>query len=267
MNVKQKLFPGRVEGKLVVITGGGSGIGRAASILLAEHGATVLVTDIDYRSAKETVDLIECFSSKAHALKHDVSNETDWNVVVDLALEQYGHLDVLVNNAGTGIEGECRYTSLSDWQAVMHVNLDGVFLGVRSAINAMIATAKPGDKPKSIINISSTYGLIGGGLASYSASKGGVTLLTKSTASECAQKGYNIRVNSLHPGGVNTPLANLQEDSREKKEELKSYYSKVPMGRCAEPIEIAQGILFLASDESSYMTGSELVIDGGYTAV
>ena len=266
-NTQRNRGLGRVQDKVAIVTGGGSGIGRAVSVLLAEQGASVLVTDINAIAAEATAETIMKSSGNALGLKHDVTNEMDWAEVINMARETYGGLDVLVNNAGIGIDGECRYTKQSDWQAVINVNLNGTFLGVRAAINAMVDDSRPKHAVASIINISSAYGLVGGGLASYSASKGGVTLLTKAVAAECAEQGYNIRINSLHPGGVDTPMANLHSDQLAEQAALQAYYAKVPMGRCAEPSEIAQGVLFLASDESSYMTGSELIIDGGYTAV
>ncbi len=257
----------RVKDKVVIITGGGSGIGRATSLLLAQHGAKVIVSDIDIEAAEETVGQLRAFTDETMCLEQDVANHEHWDKLLELVLSRYGHLDVLVNNAGIGISGECRHTRLEDWQRVIDINLTGTFLGVQAAINAIGDRISPNQSSASIINISSTYGLVGGGLVSYSAAKGGVTLLTKSAAAECARLGYNIRINSLHPGGVNTAMANIDSEDPDDQTALQEFYARVPMGRCAEPIEIAQGILFLASDESSYMTGSELVIDGGYTAV
>ena len=266
----------RMEGKVVLVTGGGSGIGKATCELLAKEGAKVIVTGRTESTIEETVKDIISVGGEAVAVKHDVSSEGDWKKLMAYISEKFNKLDVLVNNAAVGISRAISEVSLEDWQKIQNINLDGVFLGVRSAIDLM--SEKNKDSDCSIINISSIYGLVGTGgrtadecfrpstfQSAYSASKGGVTVFTKSAAVECARLGLNIRVNSIHPGfvmiGRNRPL------NEEGKRALDIYQGLVPMGRYAEPIEIAKGVLFLASDESSYMTGSELVIDGGITAV
>lgn len=253
---------GRVSNKVALVTGGGSGIGQSACELLAEQGASVVVTDIDFSAAVKTADLIIESGREAIALQHDVSSEEHWEAVIDKALDTFEHLDVLVNNAGIGLGGKCEDISLIDWRKVMSVNLDGAFLGIRAALPEM--KHRPSG---SIINISSAYGLVGGGVTSYDASKGGVSILTKSVAAECAKLEYKIRVNSVHPGAVDTPMSHLDEDEGINLSNIAEFSKKVPMGRFANPKEIAYGILFLASDESSFMTGSALVIDGGYTAI
>ena len=243
----------RVDGKVALVTGGGSGIGKASCKLLAEAGAQVIVTDIDISSAKETVKNIVASGREVVAIEHDVANEADWSRVIDFTLEHFKKLDVLVNNAGTGSVEECKDISLEEWRRVLSVNLDGVFLGMRSAINTMISNERA---TGSIINISSPAALFGGGAAvSYCASKGGVRALSRSAAVECRIKGYHIRVNSIHPGAIDSQMAAL-----ENKDELKQ---ALVMG---EPIDIARGVLFLASDDSSFMRGSELVIDSGISA-
>jgi len=255
----------RVDGKVALVTGGGSGIGKASCELLAKAGAQVVVADINLSSAQETAKAILDAGGEAIAIQQDVTSETDWSRVIDLTLEHFKKLDVLVNNAGIGAprgskgtsldDFLCKDTSLEDWRSVQSVNFDGVFLGIRSAINAMIDNERTG----SIINISSTAGLVGGAsTVPYSASKGGVRILSKSVAIECRTKGYNIRVNSIFPGAIDTPFNLPIEESR--KQEMKQQRVM------AEPIDIARGVLFLASDDSLFMTGSDLIIDGGLTA-
>ena len=257
----------RVKGKTVIVTGGGSGIGAASSELLAAEGASVVVTDINADAAEQTADIIRQRGQAATALHQDVTNEHRWSEVVAETVATYGRLDVLVNNAGisgagTGIIEDAAF---EDWRRVMDINLDAVFLGCKEAIFAMKDTGGG-----SIINISSIMGIVGGAGAAYNASKGGVRLLTKSIAVHCGSNGYNIRCNSIHPGYIWTPLVrNVVEfvDEVSTEEELREMLvERHPIGRLGEPEDIARGVLFLASDDSSFMTGSELVIDGGYTA-
>ena len=267
-----------VKDKVAIVTGGGSGIGEATCELLAKAGAKIVVTDISLASADRTVEKILNSGGEAIAVQHDVASEENWEKVIDATVKRFSKLDVLVNNAGMSIASVCKDTSLADWQRVVDVNLSGAFLGIRSAINTMLDNEGTG----SIINVSSTYGLVGGGFASYCASKGAITALTKSVAVECGRLGQDIRVNAVYPGCVNTPMtdnaagANQVKNSEAQAELVAKIskarvelFKKIPLGggRFAEPIEIARGILFLASDDSSYMTGSSLVIDGGYTAV
>lgn len=263
-----------VVGKVAIVTGGGSGIGKASCELLAEEGARVLVTDIDIQSAQDVADSIISLGGEAIAVKHDVSLEENWEEVMALTSRQFKKLDILVNNAGIGCSKNICDLSLADWRTTQQINLDGVFLGTRSAVDLMVEN----QSSCSIVNISSTLGLRGSGgrtaeigavpgvnQAAYCASKGGVTIFTKAAAVEYARLGYNIRVNSIHPGYVmaehNPPF------NDEQKSLLAKFTQLVPMGRYAECREIAKGVLFLASEDSSYMTGSELVIDGGFSAV
>jgi 3(or 17)beta-hydroxysteroid dehydrogenase len=259
----------RVDGKVAIVTGGGSGIGAATSRLLAQAGARVVVTDIDARLAGEIAKEILEEGGQALALHHDVIDETQWEEVIDKTLGEYGKLDVLVNNAGVSGASFLMFEnqSFESWRKVLSVNLDAVFLGTQRAVLAMK------DAGGSIVNISSVMGIVGGAGAAYNASKGGVRLLTKSVAVHCGTMGYNIRVNSVHPGYIWTPMirrvvelapaeANMTEDG------LRAMLTeRHPIGRLGVPEDIARGVLFLASDDSSFMTGSELVIDGGYTAV
>ena len=262
----------RVSDKIALVTGAASGIGRAAALALAREGAHVVATDIDREGAEDVANEIRRGNRGAIAVKHDVSLEPDWQAAVDAAVSEFGRVDVLVNNAGVGPSKPLLETSLEDWHAVMRVNLDGV-LGIRIGVEAMRATpSRPRRGPGSIINLSSILGLVGmAETAAYSASKGGVRLLTKSAALECAEKGYEVRINSVHPGFTWTPMvqsavkrmATAEADADAIRDSLTALH---PLGRMGTAEDIAAAIVFLASDESSFMTGAELVIDGGYSA-
>jgi NAD(P)-dependent dehydrogenase (short-subunit alcohol dehydrogenase family) len=252
---------GRVAGKVALVTGGASGLGAETARVLAREGAAVFVSDRD--PAGEAVVLaIAAEGGQAAFAPHDVTQESDWVRVVAAAVERFGKLDVLVNNAGIGDAAfELMTAEFSAWRQMLAVNLDGVFLGLRHAGPA-IAAAGGG----SVINLSSILGKVGmAGAAHYCASKGGVALLTKAAAIEWAPLG--IRVNSLHPGFIDTPMVSnaihASADSNQMREALILAH---PLARFGVPREIADAVLFLASDESSFMTGAELVIDGGYTA-
>lgn len=246
----------RLEGKISLITVGASGLGKAMAILFAKEGSKVVVTDVNEAGGNDVVKEIEETGGKALFLKHDVTKEEEWESVIDRALKAYGKLDVLVNNAGVGSQANVEECTFEQWRFLMSINLDGVFLGTKHGILAM----KKGESC-SIINMSSIEGLVGdANLAAYNTSKGGVRLLTKSAALHCAKSNYSIRVNSIHPGYIQTPM--IGEDPQVQKH-LESLH---PVGHLGEPIDIAYGALYLASDESKFTTGSELVIDGGYTA-
>ncbi|CAM2184682.1 NADP-dependent (R)-specific alcohol dehydrogenase [Paraburkholderia sacchari] len=250
----------RLQGKTAVITGAGSGLGLATAQSFAREGARVYLTDIDRVRVEAEAERLSAAGYPVFALAHDVTQEADWDSVIGAA----GAIDVLVNNAGVGRPGNIEEVSLKDWRTVLEINLDGVFMGTQKAIRAMQG------RGGSIINVSSIEGIVGEpNLAAYNASKGGVRLLTKSAALHCAARGYNIRVNSLHPGYIATPmvagaLAALPADTAAALQA--DIVSRIPLGRLAQAEEIAPALVFLASDESRYMTGSELVIDGGYTA-
>ena len=250
----------RLQGKTALITGAGSGLGLATAQCFAQEGARVVLTDIDHARVQAEAARLSAAGHDAAALAHDVTRESDWDRVIAAA----GALDVLVNNAGVGRLGSIEDASLQDWRAVLEINLDGVFLGTQKAIAAMK------ERGGSIINVSSIEGIVGEpNLAAYNASKGGVRLLTKSAALHCAAQGYGIRVNSLHPGYIATPmvtgaLASLPADVAQALQA--DIVSRIPLGRLALAEEIAPALVFMASDESRYMTGAELVIDGGYTA-
>lgn len=255
---------GRLDGKVVLVTGGASGIGLATIEICAREGATAVMTDIDARSGQAAAQQLLADGLNVEFHPHDVTSEADWRRVVDAVMRRHGRLDVLVNNAGIVRTVSLEEETLAGWRNTQAVNMEGVFLGTREAVRVMK------DRGGSIINLSSIEGLVGEPLVpAYNASKGGVRIFTKSTALYCAQQRYGIRVNSVHPGYVATPmignaLAVLPEDQATALHQ--AVMAGVPLGRMAEPREIAKAILFLASDDSSYMTGSELVVDGGYTA-
>ncbi len=258
---------GRVAGKIAIVTGGASGIGRACCIRLAEEGASVVVTDLDQKMGQQTVDAIKAMGGTAEFIAHDVTDELQWAHVIDTVRNNYGRLDVLVNNAGIAIGGSIVDMTLADWHRQQAVNLDGVFLGVKHAIPLMRDTGGG-----SIINMSSVAGLKGSAnLAAYNATKGGVRLFTKGVARECATKGWKIRVNSVHPGIIDTPIWTKIVPSAlgmgENAVDVDAMSSQsVPMGLAGKPLDIANGVLYLASDDSTYVTGTELVIDGGISS-
>jgi NAD(P)-dependent dehydrogenase (short-subunit alcohol dehydrogenase family) len=251
----------RLSGKVALVTGAASGIGAAAARRLARDGAAVLLTDRDL-AGEEVAAAITAQGGTAAFRLHDVTSHPDWAAAVEHAVQDFGRLDILVNNAGiSGGRHELMDHSLDAWRTILSVNLDGVFLGLRHA-GPRIAAAGGG----SVINISSILGKVGmAGAAAYCASKGGVTLLTKAAALEWAPLG--IRVNSVHPGFIDTPLVNNALADRDDGNEVRvALMGAHPVGRFGLPREIGDAIAFLASDEASFITGAELVVDGGYTA-
>lgn len=257
----------RLQGRVALVTGGASGIGRACAERLAEEGAAVAVTDIQEALSREVVAGIQGAGGKATFYAHDVTSEPAWEQVVAAVEGELGELSILVNNAGIGIGGSIVDMTLEDWQRQQAINLDGVFLGVKHGIRAM-REAGGG----AIINLSSVAGLKGAAnLAAYNATKGGVRLFTKGVALECARSGWNIRVNSVHPGIIDTPIwgkidaVPLAEGANTVDIDAMAALA-VPLGRTGTARQIADGVVFLASDEASYITGTELVIDGGMTA-
>ena len=255
---------GQVEGKIAIVTGGASGIGAACAMTLAREGGKVVVTDLDDASGQAVVDRIGNSGGEALFLHQDVSLEESWPGVIEATERRFGRLDVMVANAGIGILCKAIEMSLADWRRQTAVNLDGVFLSVKYAVPAM-RRAGGG----SIIIMSSTDGLRGSaGLAGYCATKGGVRLFAKAVAMECAAAGDKIRVNTVHPGVIDTPIWTKMPPSGRSNTPIDPHEvaeAGVPLGRTGQAQDIANGVLFLASDASSYMTGAELVIDGGIT--
>jgi 3(or 17)beta-hydroxysteroid dehydrogenase len=251
---------GRVQDRVALITGGASGIGLAAAQLLVDEGARIILTD---RDELQATTALEALAQRATFKKLDVTSEDDWLAVTDTVVRDFGRIDILINSAGVSLLKDFEATTLDEWRALMAVNLDGTFLGCKHAVHVM--KDRGGG---AIVNMSSVAGIIGAShLAAYSASKGGVRLLTKSVALHCARKGYNIRCNSVHPSFADTPMLQAMVDSARNPEKLaSSFAAAAPLGRIAQPIEVARTILFLASDESSFTTGAEFVVDGGLTA-
>ena len=248
----------RLENKVALISGGARGMGAAEARMFAREGARVVIGDVLATEGRQTEAEINEAGGECVFVHLDVTQESEWQGAVATAIARFGKLDILVNNAGIVRRTTLEDTSSADWDLVMAVNAKGVFLGTKAAIPEM---RKAGGG--SIINISSTAGITGDNITqpSYNASKGAVRIFTKSTAIQYAKEG--IRANSVHPGSIDTPMA----DNRLTDPELqRQAEARCPLGRTAHPDEVAYGVLFLASDESSFMTGSELVIDGGETA-
>jgi cyclopentanol dehydrogenase len=249
---------GRLEGKVAIVTGAARGMGKVETELFAKEGAKVVAADILEDEAKQVAENLNKNGYEAMACKLDVSKSEEWEKVVDAVVEKWGKVDVLVNNAGIFPTSGIETATEEEWDRVMNINAKSQFLGIKYVLPAMKKAGKG-----SIINISSIAGLIGTGMAvAYHASKGASRLLTKTVAAELAK--YNIRVNSIHPGIIRTQMV---QDFLKDEETTRQALGTTALGRPAEPEEVANGALFLASDESSFMTGSEVVIDGGYTAL
>ena len=257
---------GRVDGKVALVTGAASGLGAASARMLAREGAKLVLADLDLVAAQAVLRDIEAAGGTGAAIRLDVALEPDWIDAMAMIRQRFGRLDVTVNCAGTNIARSFPTdTTLEDWRRLMSINLDGVFLGTKHSLAAMQQSDPVNG---SIINISSIMGLIGApDIAAYNASKGGVRLYSKSVALSCAEKRIAVRVNTIHPGFVDTPLLQTAINRFEDRAEGRRIYDALaPVGRLGVPDDVAYGVLYLASDESSFVTGSELVIDGGYTA-
>ena len=247
---------GRVAGKVALITGAASGMGRTHAQLLAEQGADIFVTDVNESGLAETVALVKAIGVKTESALLDVTDDKQWQAVADQASTTFGRVDVLVNNAGIAMAKSLEETTTEDWDLVMAINAKGPFLGCRTMVPLMKAAGG------SMINVSSAYGLVGGpNAAAYNASKGAVRLFTKGAAIDLAR--YGIRVNSVHPGVIRTNMTEQYIDDPKIGELLLSTQIQK---RAADPREVSQVILFLASDESSFVTGAEYLVDGGFTA-
>ncbi|MBD3656673.1 MULTISPECIES: glucose 1-dehydrogenase [Marinobacter] len=248
----------RVNGKVALVTGGAMGMGRSHSRLLAAEGAHVFVGDIDVEQGTKVVEEIRNQRGKADFLNLNVSSELDWSAAIETVKAKAGRLDVLINNAGILVLKPVHQTSNEEWNRTFDINVRGTFFGIRAAVPLMQESGGG-----SIINISSIYGMVGAPSAgAYIASKGAVRMMTKSCAVDLA--GLNIRVNSIHPGVIDTPmtkdLLHVDEATR------KALLGPTLLNRASKPEEVSQAVLFLASDESSFVHGAEIVVDGGYTA-
>ena len=247
----------RLTGKIALITGAARGQGAVEARLFAKEGASVVLTDIRDDEGEKVAAEINELGGKAHYMRHDVIEEREWVVAVARTVELFGGLHVLINNAGIFVTTVIEHTTVEEWDRIMDINARGVFLGIKHAIPAMRESGGG-----SIVNISSTAGLVGNPReGAYTASKGAVRLMTKSAAIQAAKDG--IRVNSVHPGFIDTEMVAFISQDPESMAEI---MPKIPLGRSGTSDDIAKGALFLASDEASYVTGTELVIDGGYVA-
>jgi 3(or 17)beta-hydroxysteroid dehydrogenase len=250
---------GRVAGKVALVTGGGSGLGAADCMALAREGAAVVVTDVNLAAAEAVADQIKASGGSAMALAHDVSSEAQWVAVMAAIERQFGRLDVLVNNAGVVLSADVEDTTLDKFRWVNGIMIDGVFLGMKYAVPLM----NKGDGG-SIINMSSVGALLGYPIFfAYSAAKGAVRSMTKSVAVMAQVKGYKIRCNSVHPGAIETPMVQEAEGRIGQPKEIPA--GVLPYGTPGHPDDVAALVVFLASDESRFITGSELVIDNGVT--
>lgn len=247
----------RLKDKVMVVTGGGSGIGQAAALRCAKEGAKIVVMDIVEAGGRETVNALKAQGSVGVFIKADVTQEADWIAAMDETERRYGRIDVLFNNAGSNLSKPVTEVTVEEWDSLIALNLKGVFLGAKHAIIRMLKTGGG-----SIINTSSSFGVIAfPKMPAYCASKGGIIMLTRQLALDYAKQ--NIRVNCICPGPTLTPRVKAHFAKGDVSSD--SVLGGVPMGRFAEPEEIAGPVLFLASDDASYMTGAALVVDGGQT--
>ena len=256
---------GRVSGKMALITGGAQGLGRATAMMLAREGAKVTVTDVNGDGAAETAALInDAHPGSGFAYQHDVTSEARWQEVVKAASDDMGGLNILVNNAGIGSLGSVEDEEYETFKKVQAVDVDSIFLGCKYAIPIM-----RNHGAGSIVNISSIAGLIASGnYVSYNAAKSAVWLMSKSIALHCAKTtGGMIRCNSVHPTFINTPILDGVKQMFGEEEGIAKLARQVPMGRVGEPDDIAYAVLYLASDESKFVTGAELKVDGGISAM
>ncbi len=262
---------GLLEGKIALVTGGARGLGAEIAKAYIEEGASVLITDV---LEEDGAEMARQLGNRCSFIKHDVTNEADWVAAIKAVKDQFGGLDVLVNNAGIAEGGRMEETSLEDFRKVTSVNLDGVFLGMKHAGPLIRERSDKWEGGGAIINMSSVAGLIGlAGAPAYTASKGAVRLMTKSAALEYAQNGDKIRVNSIHPAFTETAMAEqmiegmVENGMGSNRDEAHAFLTMMhPIGRLGKPRDIANAAVFLASEESSFMTGSEMVVDGGFSA-
>jgi 3(or 17)beta-hydroxysteroid dehydrogenase len=260
--------PGRMEGKVALITGGASGLGKATAELFVEEGGQVMIADINEAAGQAVAS---SFGDAGAFVRLDVTSEENWIDALAAAKARFGGLHVLVQSAGIAITATVTETSLEDWRRVHAIDLDGVFLGCKHGVPLIantIADPENGSASGSIVNISSISGVIAGhNMAAYNSAKAGVRHLSKSVALHCARQGFDIRCNSLHPTFVDTPILDAITGKLGREEGLAKLGRQVPIGRVGKPREVAYSILFLACDESSYTTGSELLVDGGIAAI
>jgi NAD(P)-dependent dehydrogenase (short-subunit alcohol dehydrogenase family) len=254
----------RVEGKVALVTGAASGLGLASAIKLLDEGAKVFFSDINEKGLGQLNQVLDQYNSEDYALgHHDVSSEVSWNEVLKNVNSKFGKLNILLNSAGIALGGDVVSTGLDVWKKVHDVNLDSVFLGCKLAIPIM-AEHEAG----SIISISSISGIVAGwNTAAYNSSKAGVRHLSKSIALYCAKKGYNIRSNTIHPAFIDTPILDPHKQAFGEKEAIAKLSRQIPMNKIGDTDDVAYAVLYLASNESKFITGSEIVLDGGLSAM
>ena len=264
----------RLEGRVALVSGGLRGIGLAIAERYVAEGAKVVLLDLDAEDSAPAREVLEKLGSTASYVRANVAEEADWQRVSDAVKDRHGKLHILVNNAGTDLTGPVESLSMESWRRIMSINVDGVFLGTKHFVPMMAACGGDFKGGASIINISSIMGLVGySEVSAYNASKGAVRLFTKGIAIEFATKKMPIRANSIHPGFVMTPLmqAGFQRwvdkgFASDPQVLVDTMAATTPVGRLGDPSEIAGAAFFLASEDSSYVTGAEIVVDGGWTA-
>lgn len=255
---------GRVENKVAIVTGAASGLGFAAAQKLMDEGAKVLLTDINEEVINSMPERLSNYSeTQFQTAVHDVANEESWINIIENAENQFGKINILVNSAGISLGADVVSTDFEIWKKVHQVNLDSVFLGCKYAVPIM---SKSGQG--SIINLSSISGIVAGwNTAAYNSSKAGVRLLSKSVALYCAKKGYDVRCNSVHPAFVDTPILDPLKQAFGEENAVAKLSRQIPMNKIGDTDDVSFAILYLASDESKFMTGTEIVLDGGLSAM
>jgi NAD(P)-dependent dehydrogenase (short-subunit alcohol dehydrogenase family) len=264
----------RLDGKVAFLSGAARGIGGATAKLMASAGAKVAIGDVLDERGRQTAKEIEAAGGQALYVSLDVTQEASWAAAIDVTVKKFGKLDVLVNNAGIFVGKGVEEASLDEWNKLVAVNLTGVLLGTRAALPHLKASGATSEHGAAIVNLASIAGLVGSQLDPlYSLTKGGVTLFTKSTALEFGRKGYKIRVNSIHPGLIETDMGQQtfamrarQQGTNDTERARQATLALHPIGRLGVADDIAKGIVFLASDDAGFMTGAGLVVDGGWTA-
>ena len=254
----------RVSGKVAIITGAASGLGYAAAIKLMNEGAKVMLSDINAEVMETMPDRLKDYSTTQFStFVHDVTDEQSWINLIEETEKQFGQINILVNSAGISLGSDIVSTDFEIWKKVHEVNLDSVFLGCKYAVPIM---SKSGQG--SIINLSSISGIVAGwNTAAYNSSKAGVRLLSKSVALYCAKKGYDVRCNSVHPAFVDTPILDPLKQAFGEENAVAKLSRQIPMNKIGDTDDVSYAILYLASDESKFMTGTEIVLDGGLSAM